>query len=352
MSRKKEYVNYDTMDYDYEDETSYEDEKYGEDDDLYNDYVDYPEEDDDEDRELTDDEINEAEEILESGEKAMEKDPNYSNSPLFEFINRTAHLPLLTREEEATLADKVQNGTPEERQEAITILVERNLRLVVHVAKRYNFPKVDMDDLIQEGVIGLMKAAEKFDHTRKYKFGTYATYWIRQAITRKGSEQSRNIRLPAHMITKKNLVNKTGGVLKQEGITDPTYEDIAERSNLTISQVRAVMEKTKDSFSLEDSTDDDNETTILDYVDFGQMTSVEDLIEKEYMSQVLNFLFQDLSPREKTILTMRNGLFGEKEMNVRELSEVYGISRERIRQICKEAVKKMEKKAGEMSNSY
>lgn len=154
------------------------------------------------------------------------------------------------------------------------------------------------------------------------------------------------------MITKKNLVNKTGGVLKQEGITDPTYEDIAERSNLTISQVRAVMEKTKDSFSLEDSTDDDNETTILDYVDFGQMTSVEDLIETEYMSQVLNFLFQDLSPREKTILTMRNGLFGEKEMNVRELSEVYGISRERIRQICKEAVKKMEKKAEEMSNSY
>lgn len=344
-------MKYKNYDYDYDDEEGIE--KI-----HVLDFYDDPELDDDEDDEdleldditlkndnedVNDEELKKAEEFFEKNALASDTDVNMSNGPLFDYINKNSHLPLLTREEEAELGKMVKYGSPEERKKAIDTLVERNLRLVVHISKRYKFPKVDMDDLIQEGVIGLMKAAEKFDYTRKYKFGTYATYWIRQAIIRKGAEQSRNIRLPAHMITKKNLVKKTVNTLKQEGNYKPTYKEIADKTNGALSehQVRLVMEKTKDAFSIEETTGDDNDTNLLDFLDFGQITSVDDMFEEEAASQLLAQMVDQLSPREKTVLTMRNGLFGEKEMNVRELSEVYGISRERIRQICKEGVNKL-----------
>lgn len=297
----------------------------------------------DENEDINDYDLEKAEEFFIESSHHPDIDVNMSNGPLFDYINKNSHLPLLTREEECELGKKIKHGTPEERKKAIDTLIERNLRLVVHISKRYKFPKVDMEDLIQEGVIGLMKAAEKFDYTRKYKFGTYATYWIRQAIIRKGAEQSRSIRLPAHMITKKNLVKKTVNALKQEGNYKPTYKEIADRTSGSLSehQVKLVMEKTKDAFSIEETTGDDNETNLLDFLDFGQLTSVDDMFEEEASSQFLAKLVDQLSPREKTVLTMRNGLFGEKEMNVRELSEVYGISRERIRQICKEGINKL-----------
>ena len=342
MGRKK-YINYDMDDYEYDDDNhdfsdlnSYNIEDIN--DDCYDDY---------------NCELDEDAEDIENLEDLIDEDINYeaddeirTSGPLFTFMGQKENLVLLTREEELELGRLVKEGTSLERQQAIQTLIERNLRLVVHIAKKYDFPKVDMDDLIQEGIMGLMKAAEKYDYTKKYKFGTYATYWIRQAITRRGAEQSRSIRLPAHMIAKRNMVKKALAELKRDNNDNPTYEEIAELSGLTITQVQAVLEKTRDSLSLDETVDSSDTTSnILDFVDFGQLKSVDDLIEEEHMAHVLKELLAELSPRERTVIIMRNGLFGEKEMNVRELSEVYGISRERIRQICKEAVIKMSKKS-------
>lgn len=306
---------------------------------------------------LSEEDIEKSEKFIEEEEnKFFSGNPEYSTGPLFNFINQTSKLPLLTREEEAELGKMIKYGTKKERNQAIDTLVERNLRLVVYNANKFDFPKVDLDDLIQEGVIGLMRAAKKFDYERKYKFATYATWWIRQAITRHGAEQSRNIRIPAHMITKQNKIKKAVHKMKQEGNTNPTYEEISEYMEKTLSpeQIRFAVEDTKDSFSYDIvfSEEGDKEGNLLDFIDTGEVSEIENMIENDALSQLLSILISELTPREKTVITMRNGLFGEKAMDVRELSEVYGITRERIRQISKEGQRKMKEKAKTLEDRF
>ena len=308
---------------------NYKDNFFESEDEEYEDYDDYDldlEDDDEEEDDFSNDKTI-------GGEK--------SRGPLFTYMEQNRNVPLLTREEENELGKMIKYGTEEEKQKAIDKLVERNLRLVVYNAKKYSFPMVDMDDLIQEGVIGLIKAAQKFDYERNIKFATYATYWVRQAITRKGQEQSRNIRLPAHIVNRKTKVKRIMSELSQEDGEIPTYEEIAEEANLTPEHVKMVLEDTADTFSYDVEESSDGENSLLDFLDFGQLTCIDHMIEEENMFEALKDLMSCLSPREKTVLTMRNGLFGERAMNVRELSEVYGISRERVRQICKEALRKM-----------
>lgn len=306
------------------------------------------------DENITEEDIEESEEIIKSGEEFFYSSNISDNRghPIFDFLRNTSGQPLLTAEEEIELAKKIKRGREPEKTNAINTLVERNLRLVIYNARVYNFPGVELDDLIQEGTIGLIRAANKFDYTKKFRFATYATWWIKQSITRNAPAQSRNIRIPSHMITKKNLAKRIANELVQDGSREPSYEEIANASDgkLTAEQVKTIMENTSDTLSFEtfsSQTEDNDEINMLDFVDFGQGNSVEDALFEKEVDETLYKLVSFLTPREKMIVTMRYGLFGESQMNVRELSEVYGITRERIRQIAKESLTKMLKKAKE-----
>lgn len=305
--------------------------------------------DDNEDREPNETELREAEEdVLEEESARREFNYNVKYGPLFSYLNATADTPLLTHEEEIELGKKVKHGNEHERAEAINELVMRNLRLVVFNAKQCKFPKVELEDLIQEGVIGLMKAASKYDYSKSFKFATYATWWIKQAINRKGHDMSRTIRIPAHIITKRNRVNRALKMLEQEGVSAPTYEQIQEacEGELTLAQIKTIMEDIEDAVSLDVSVDnnEDGSSSLLDFINFGQSNNIEESIKESERYRALRTLMEVLTPRERMIVTMRNGLFGEVPMDVRQLSEVYGITRERIRQIYNASIRKMSKK--------
>ena len=337
---KKDRYDYD--DYDkYDDELeldTYDDDNY--DDSNYDDNWD-----DDDDYEPSDTELLIAEMELTDEEEARNQRYQAENGPLFGFLNITTDLPLLTREEEIELGKLIKYGTEAEKAQAIDTLVVRNIRLVIYNAKKYKFPKVELDDLIQEGTIGLFKAAKKFDYSKNFKFATYATWWIKQAITRKGHEMSRTIRIPAHIITKRNKVNRALQSLSQDGLINPTVEDVylAVNKELSKNQIKIIMEDISDAISLDVviSNHEGGSSSLLDFLDFEQTNDIEDLMHAADMNRILSLLMENLTPRERMIVTMRNGLFGENPMDVRQLSEVYGITRERIRQIYKSSLEKM-----------
>lgn len=271
-----------------------------------------------------------------------------SGSPLMTFINNEyiKDKPLLTSEEEYELSQLVHHGTKEEADLAVKELTERNLGLVLYFAKKYWYPKVDMDDLIQEGVIGLMRAAKKYDpEGYSTKFSTYASYWIKQAMTRQGAEMSNTIRIPAHLVTKRNKINKVLPNLRSELEREPTYEEIVEASDnkVGLSQVKTIMEDIKEVISIEmrpPSTDEPG-SNILEIVDVQTEDDMTHVIEDELVNEFLDELLSVLSPREKQIMIMKEGLYGEEPMTAVELGEMYNITAERIRQIHKRAKEKM-----------
>lgn len=289
---------------------------------------------------ITDEEIEDACSILdnESIDTLMteEERTTYSNSVQM-YLNEISRVPLLSLEEETALAIRIGQGDTD----ALKQLVEANLRLVVSVAKHYKHMKLSFLDLIQEGNIGLTLAAEKFDCTRGYRFSTYATWWVRRAITRAISEQSRLIRIPTNLIENYTQVEKISSKYFSESGVVPTVDELVEETGWDRKKVESVLNiNTENTLSLDASLKEDEDTTIGDIVVDTQYSPNENIL-KEAQNQIISSILNTLQPREKEIIIHRFGLLGNQARTLKEVGDQYNITRERVRQIETKALRKL-----------
>ena len=259
------------------------------------------------------------------------------DDPVRMYLKEIGRVPLLTAEEEVDLARRMEAGDESARHR----LEEANLRLVVSIAKRYVGRGMMFLDLIQEGNLGLLKAVEKFDYSKGYKFSTYATWWIRQAITRAIADQARTIRIPVHMVETINKYIRVSRQLLQELGRDPTPEEIAHRMGLSVARVREIMKISQEPVSLETPIGEEEDTHLSDFSEDEAAPDPADaasmLLLKEQISEVLT----TLAPREAEVLRLRFGLVDGRSRTLEEVGQNFGVTRERIRQIEAKALRKL-----------
>ena len=252
-----------------------------------------------------------------------------TSDPVRMYLKEIGKVPLLTAEQEVSLAKRIERKD----MAAKTQLTEANLRLVVSIARRYAGRGLSLLDLIQEGNLGLIRAVEKFDYRRGYKFSTYATWWIRQAITRAIADQARTIRIPVHMVETINKLIRIQRHLLQELGRDPTPEEIAVEMGITADRVRQIMKISQDPVSLERPVGDEGDSQLADFIeDEGSVAppeAVDDIVQTEELKKVLTLLTQ----RERRVLQYRYGLGGDHPRTLEEVGQKFGVTRERIRQI-------------------
>jgi RNA polymerase primary sigma factor len=253
------------------------------------------------------------------------------------YLKEIGRVPLLTAEEEVELAKRIEMGEEEARRG----LAEANLRLVVSIAKRYLGRGMLLLDLIQEGNLGLIKAVEKFDYRKGYKFSTYATWWIRQAITRAIADQARTIRIPVHMVETINKLTRISRQLLQELGREPTPEEIAEEMDLPVERVREIMKIAQEPVSLETPIGEEEDSHLGDFIEdqdaLAPAEAASFLMLKEQLEEVLD----TLTPREERVLRLRFGLDDGRTRTLEEVGQVFGVTRERIRQIEAKALRKL-----------
>ena len=261
------------------------------------------------------------------------------------YLKKIGKIPLLTHEEEIRIAADIKSGNEKKRSKAIEKLINANLRLVVSIAKKYIGRGLSFLDLIQEGNIGLMRAAERFDYSKGYKFSTYATWWIQQAISRAIIDKARLIRLPVHMIELLTKIKKTTIDLINEKNTAPTKEEIAYKLNISMDKLDAVLEKAQGTVSIESPTSDNEDALkLIDYIVDETGTTPDGLISVENLMYDIKKILKVLNPKEKDVISMRFGLYKDGERKtLEEISQMYGISRERVRQIETRALAKLKK---------
>ncbi len=253
------------------------------------------------------------------------------------YLKSIGNHPRLSFDEEKELSVQALAGD----KNAQTKLVECNLKLVVPIAKRYMGCGLPFLDLIQEGNLGLIKAAEKYDGEKGFRFSTYATYWIRQAISRALGDQSRTIRIPANMVELLSKVRKASGELTQALRREPTEKEIAEKLGIELEKVQTVMDMAQATTSLDVAVDDDGETTIGDLIaDHNTENPYQNLVQ-EANSQIVEAVLSTLSTKEADILRMRFGIGADKPMTLEEVGKHYGVTRERIRQVENKAIRKL-----------
>ena len=258
------------------------------------------------------------------------------------YLREIGKIPLLSPEEEAELAKQIVEG----EQKAKDKMVEANMRLVVSIAKRYSGRGLDFLDLIQEGNTGLLRAVEKFDPEKGFKFSTYATWWIRQAITRAIADQARTIRIPVHMVETINKVLRTTRKLTTELNREPTTDEIAKGLDMEVDKVEYVMRIKQDIASLDASVgrDGDDEDSVLgDFVEDEERVSPEDSAANQILKEQLASIISTLSDREQKIIKMRFGIGGERPHTLEEVGAEFSVTRERIRQIEAKALSKLRK---------
>lgn len=259
------------------------------------------------------------------------------NDPVRMYLKEIGRVDLLTAEEEVELAKRIKQGD----KEAARKLAEANLRLVVSIAKRYVGRGMLFLDLIQEGNMGLIKAVEKFDHEKGFKFSTYATWWIRQAITRAIADQARTIRIPVHMVETINKLIRVQRQLLQELGREPTPEEIGEEMGLSPDKVREIQKIAQEPVSLETPIGEEDDSHLGDFIEDQDAVSPADHAANELLKEQLEDVLDTLTDREENVLRLRFGLDDGRTRTLEEVGKVFGVTRERIRQIEAKALRKL-----------
>ena len=259
------------------------------------------------------------------------------DDPVRMYLKEIGQIPLLSIEEEQDLARMVAEGD----EAAKSKLTEANLRLVVSIAKKYSGRGLHILDLIQEGNTGLIRAVDKFDHTKGNKFSTYATWWIRQAITRAIADQARTIRVPVHMVEVINKATRCNRKLVQELGREPTLEEIAEELNMPIEKIIEANRTAADTLSLDTPVGDEEDTTIGSFVEDDNTPGPADATSNAMLAEALSEILKTLTEREADVLRLRFGMYDGKTHTLEEVGQIFGVTRERIRQIENKAIRKL-----------
>lgn len=259
------------------------------------------------------------------------------DDPVRMYLKEIGKISLLTAEEEVEIAKRMEAGDEFAKKE----LAEANLRLVVSIAKRYVGRGMSFLDLIQEGNLGLMKAVDKFDYTKGFKFSTYATWWIRQAITRAIADQARTIRIPVHMVETINKLVRVQRQLVQDLGRDPLPEEIAQEMNLDVERVREIQKIAQEPVSLETPIGEEEDSHLGDFIPDDEILSPQDAATFTLLKEQLNTVLETLTEREKKVLTLRFGLDDGRARTLEEVGKEFDVTRERIRQIEAKALRKL-----------
>lgn len=259
------------------------------------------------------------------------------NDPVRMYLKEIGRVPLLNADQEIALAKRIEKGDEEAKQE----LAEANLRLVVSIAKRYVGRGMSFLDLIQEGNMGLMKAVDKFDYSLGFKFSTYATWWIRQAITRAIADQARTIRIPVHMVETINKLIRIQRQLLQDLGREPTPEEIGAEMDMPTQKVRSILKISQEPVSLETPIGEEDDSHLGDFIEDQDATSPADHAAYELLKEQLEGVLDTLTDREENVLRLRFGLDDGRTRTLEEVGKVFGVTRERIRQIEAKALRKL-----------
>ena len=259
------------------------------------------------------------------------------DDPVKTYLKEIGRVPLLSAEEEAALARAAQAGDEDARRR----LSEANLRLVVSVAKRYAGRGLPFLDLIQEGNLGLIKAVEKFDYTKGYKFSTYATWWIRQAITRAIADQARTIRIPVHMVETINRMRQATNQLVYQNGHEPTPEELAKAMDMSVERVREIQRMAQEPASLESPVGEEEDSSLGDFVADENAEAPGKAADRAMVAQQINQALKSLTPREEKVIRLRFGLDDGRPRTLEEVGRDFGVTRERVRQIEAKAIRKL-----------
>lgn len=259
------------------------------------------------------------------------------DDPVKVYLKEIGRVPLLTPNEEVELAIRIKDGDVEAKKR----LSEANLRLVVSIAKRYLGRGMQFLDLIQEGNLGLIKAVEKFDYTKGFKFSTYATWWIRQAITRAIADQARTIRIPVHMVETINKVKKVSSQLLHQNGHEPSAEEIAEELDMSVDKVREIMRVAQEPVSLETPIGEEEDSHLGDFIPDNDAPAPADAASHTMLREQLSDVLETLTPREEKVLRLRFGLEDGRSRTLEEVGKEFNVTRERIRQIEAKALRKL-----------
>ena len=296
----------------------------------------------DEDSEEEEPDSDESDEAASEPEYVLTGRDKKSSDSVKAYLQEIGSIPLLTAQQEVDLAHRVQQGDAE----AKDMMIRANLRLVVSMARSYINRGLSFQDLIQEGNIGLMRAVEKYDPDKGFRFSTYATWWIRQSLVRAIADQSRDIRIPVHMTELISRVNKTQRELNQELDREPTPEEIAERLKLPVEKINDVMRYAMDTVSLETPAGDEENSSLGDFIQDDKAISASEVLNNEYIKEQINEMLSELPPREEQIIRMRFGLDGTgRPKTLEEVGRYCHVTRERIRQIESKALRRMHRAA-------
>ena len=290
-------------------------------------------------KELADAGITVAEQSSAKNDKLLQKIMNEVNidDSVKMYLKDIGRVPLLNAEEELQLAKEMAEGNTEAKEK----LINANLRLVVSIAKRYVGRGMSFLDLIQEGNLGLMKAVDKFDYTKGFKFSTYATWWIRQAITRSIADQARTIRIPVHMVETINKLIKISRALLQKYGREPTQAEIAEAMGISEARVVEIQKIAQDPVSLETPIGEEDDSHLGDFIEDTSATAPIDAAEANMLKEQVNEILGTLAPREAMVLILRYGLRDNRPRTLEEVGKVFNVTRERIRQIEAKALRRL-----------
>ena len=270
-------------------------------------------------------------------EKMLAQEGLSLDDPVRMYLKEIGNVPLLDTERELALAERMNQGDKDAKDE----LVRSNLRLVVSIAKRYVGKGMFFLDLIQEGNLGLMKAVDKFDYRKGYKFSTYATWWIRQAITRAIADQARTIRIPVHMVETIHNLSRTQRRFLQENGRDATADELAGLMGMSVEKVREIMKISQDPISLEMPIGEEEDSHLGDFIEDDTTPAPADAAAQRLLSEQLNEVLHTLTPREEQVLKLRFGLMDGRARTLEEVGKEFHITRERIRQIEAKALRKL-----------